>query len=137
MDETRLPNNLIVFDGVCNFCNRAINFIIKHDASARFSFTTIQSATGQQLLRQHGLDPQDPSTLLLLHNEQALFMSSAALEIAKHLDGNFRFLNLFSIFPTRLRDLCYQLIARNRHKLMGRRAHCMVPSGEQQARFID
>jgi len=128
--------NLILFDGVCNFCNSAVQIVIEIDRQKIFKFAAIQSELGQQLYRQHGLDPIDIQTLMLVDGERVLTRSDAVLEVLARLDGGWQLLSGFRAMPQPLRDWAYSEFARQRFVLFGRRDACMVPTPELQERFI-
>lgn len=128
--------HLVVFDGVCNFCNGAVNFIIERDPSGKFVFTPMQSGFAQEILRSHGIANVDVDTILLVKNGQAFIRSNAALEIARDLSGYWYLLNIFKIVPRPVRDWFYRIFARNRYMLFGRTDSCMVPTPDVQNRFI-
>ena len=128
--------NLILFDGVCNFCNSAVQMVIDLDRQKIFKFAAIQSELGQQLYRQHGLDPIDIQTLMLVDGERVLTKSDAVLEVLARLDGGWQLLAGFRAMPQPLRDWAYSEFARQRFVLFGRRDACMVPTPELQERFI-
>lgn len=128
--------NLILFDGVCNFCNSAVQMVIEIDRQKIFKFAAIQSELGQQLYRQHGLDPIDIQTLMLVDGERVLTKSDAVLEVLARLDGGWQLLAGFRAMPQPLRDWAYSEFARQRFVLFGRRDACMVPTSELQERFI-
>jgi len=128
--------NLILFDGVCNFCNSAVQIVIEIDRQKIFKFASIQSELGQQLYRQHGLDPIDIQTLMLVDGERVLTRSDAVLEVLARLDGGWQLLSGFRAMPQPLRDWAYSEFARQRFVLFGRRDACMVPTPELQERFI-
>ncbi len=128
--------NLILFDGVCNFCNSAVQMVIEIDRQKIFKFAAIQSELGQQLYRQHGLDPIDIQTLMLVDGERVLTRSDAVLEVLARLDGGWQLLAGFRAMPQPLRDWAYSEFARQRFVLFGRRDACMVPTPELQERFI-
>jgi predicted DCC family thiol-disulfide oxidoreductase YuxK len=128
--------NLILFDGVCNFCNAAVQMVIEIDVHKIFKFAAIQSELGQQLYRQHGLDPSDIQTLMLVDGERVLTRSDAALEVLSRLDGGWQYLAAVRAMPQPLRDWAYGEFARQRFVLFGRRDSCMVPTPELQERFI-
>lgn len=128
--------NLILFDGVCNFCNSAVQMVIEIDRQKIFKFAAIQSELGQQLYRQHGLDPIDIQTLMLVNGERVLTKSDAVLEVLARLDGWWQLLAGFRAMPQPLRDWAYSEFARQRFVLFGRRDACMVPTPELQERFI-
>ena len=134
---TALSNkHIVVFDGVCNFCNGAVNFIIQRDPNAVFLFTPIQSAFAKELIKKYEVDTLDTETFLLIKNEQCFVFSSAALEITKDLSGLWRILNVLRFVPKVIRDFVYRVVARNRYKLFGKKEVCMVPTDELKARFI-
>ena len=128
--------NLILFDGVCNFCNSAVQMVIEIDRQKIFKFAAIQSELGQQLYRQHGLDPIDIQTLMLVDGERVLTKSDAVLEVLARLDGGWQLLAGFRAMPQPLRDWAYSEFACQRFVLFGRRDACMVPTPELQERFI-
>lgn len=128
--------NLILFDGVCNFCNSAVQMVIEIDRQKIFKFASIQSELGQQLYRQHGLDPIDIQTLMLVDGERVLTKSDAVLEVLARLDGGWQLLAGFRAMPQPLRDWAYSEFALQRFVLFGRRDACMVPTPELQERFI-
>jgi predicted DCC family thiol-disulfide oxidoreductase YuxK len=128
--------NLILFDGICNFCNTAVQLVIKLDRQKVFRFAAIQSKLGQQLYHQHGLDPVDIQTLMFVDGDRILTKSDAVLEVLSRLDGGWKFLSDFRAMPKPLRDWAYTEFARQRFVLFGRRETCMVPTPEVQSRFI-
>jgi predicted DCC family thiol-disulfide oxidoreductase YuxK len=129
--------NLILFDGVCNFCNTAVQMVIEIDRQKIFKFAAIQSALGQQLYRQHGLDPIDIQTLMLVDGDSVLTKSDAVLEVLSRLDEGWQLLASFRAMPQPLRDWAYSEFARQRFRLFGRRETCMVPTPELQERFVN
>ena len=135
--DEHYEQQLIIFDGVCNFCNASINFIIERDPEAKFVFTTVQGHTGSTILNELNIDPLDPNTFVLIKHKKAFIKSDAVLEISQDLVGPWRFMIYFNVVPRTLRDLIYKLIANNRYKLMGKRDKCMIPSSDLKARFID
>ena len=128
--------NLILFDGVCNFCNTAVQTVIEIDRHKIFQFAAIQSELGQRLYRQHGLDPIDIQTLMLVDGERVLTKSDAVLAVLSKLDGGWQYLANFTVMPQPLRDWAYTEFARQRFVLFGRRDACMVPTPALQERFI-
>jgi predicted DCC family thiol-disulfide oxidoreductase YuxK len=128
--------NLILFDGVCNFCNSAVQMVIEIDRHQIFKFAPIQSELGQQLYRQHGLDPIDIQTLMLVDGDRVLTKSDAVLAVLSRLDGGWQLLGAFKAMPQPLRDWAYSEFARQRFALFGKRDVCMVPTPELRERFI-
>jgi predicted DCC family thiol-disulfide oxidoreductase YuxK len=129
-------DNLILFDGVCNFCTWSVQFIIRHDKQAKFSFVSIQSPLGREICRGCGLDPDDVQTFLVLTGGRTLVRSDAALEVAKQFGGLWGLLVVLRIVPRAWRDWLYAFVARRRYRWFGRRDRCMVPPAEVRERFL-
>ncbi len=128
---------IILFDGVCNLCNNAIQFIIKRDHKDIFRYAALQSELGQQLTKERGIDTQLVDSMILLEPGVAYFVKSdAALEISKEFGGLWGLLQVFSWLPASLRNPIYDLVARNRYKWFGKKDQCMVPTPELQAKFL-
>lgn len=127
---------IILFDGVCNLCNGAINFIIKHDPKAIFSFASLQGETGQNLLAKHKIDPNKIDSIILIESQRVSVKSTAALRIAKSLNRGYPLLYGFIIIPVFIRNGVYDYIARNRYKWFGKKDSCMIPTPELKSRFL-
>lgn len=127
---------VIFFDGVCNYCNALINFVIRQDKKKIFLFATLQSEAGQKILTENKLPAIDPDTFLLLENGKLYSRSTAALRISNKLPWYWKWTQLFWIFPKFIRDGVYNLIARNRYKWFGKKEECMIPAPEIRERFL-
>ncbi len=130
---------IILFDGVCNLCNNAINFIIKHDKKDTFRYASLQSDIGKELIEQRNIDTSKLDSILLIEQKKMIYFhkSTAALHIAKQLSGLYPFLSVFLILPKFLRDWVYDIVAKNRYKWFGKKESCMIPTPELRALFID
>jgi len=131
-----LDSQIVIFDGICNFCNGAVNFIIKRDSKAAFKFAPMQSETAQELLLQHEVRIVGDDSFILIKNGRCFVRTNAALEITKDLDGFWFIFRAFKIVPAVVRDYFYWVLARNRYKLFGKRDTCMVPNTEVLDRFL-
>lgn len=129
-------NNIVLFDGECNFCDSSVQFIIKRDRKNRFQFASLQGETGRKLVNEHNI-PENTDSMLLITNDKAYLKSSAALHVAKQLKGFWKLLFVFILIPRPLRDFVYDIIAKNRYKWFGRKESCMIPSPEMRHRFFD
>jgi len=127
---------IILFDGVCNLCNGAVQFIIKRDPSSKFLFSSLQSEYGQSQLLKFGLDPMILHSIIVLENEKIYERSDAALKITSRLSQPWPFLKIFWILPRFFRDWVYDLIAKNRYKMFGKKDNCMIPTPDTRARFL-
>ncbi|MDP4558189.1 thiol-disulfide oxidoreductase DCC family protein [Halomonas meridiana] len=127
---------IVIFDGVCNFCNGAVNFIINRDPEGTFAFTPMQSELAQELTQRFNVPDVGMDTLVLIKAGKCYVLSDAALEIAKDLKGPWRLCYVFKVVPRPIRDAAYKLFARNRYRLFGKREACMVPTVEVKSRFV-
>ncbi|MBB6003272.1 thiol-disulfide oxidoreductase DCC family protein [Arcicella rosea] len=127
---------VILFDGVCNFCNASINFVIDHDPQKRFKFASLQSDLGREILKKHHRNTSDFDSVILLKDNGLFIKSKAALEIAKELSGLWKYLSIFSVLPTFILDFFYDLIAKNRYKFFGKSEVCRMPSPDLKERFL-
>ncbi|NTF31112.1 thiol-disulfide oxidoreductase DCC family protein [Rhizobium skierniewicense] len=127
---------LIVFDGECGFCSRDINFVLRHDTKQLFRFTPAQFELGTALMRHYGYRTDDYETSLLIENGVAYPRSDGVLRVLRHLGGLFSLLALLRFVPRRIRDGVYDLVARNRMKIAGRRQACRIPTPEERDRFF-
>lgn len=127
---------IVLFDGVCKFCNASVNFIIDHDPAARVRFAALQSELGQSLLRKFGMKTNDFDTLVLVEGDRFATRSTAALRIAGYLAAPWRYLSALLLLPAFLRDPAYVVFARNRYRWFGTLDACRVPTPEIRSRFL-
>ena len=136
MREPSKPKSIVLFDGVCNLCNSAVQLIIRRDPQAHFQFASLQSKQGQQLLVGHRLEGYLES-IVLMEDSKIYTASAAALRIAQRLSGLWPLFYIFMIIPRPMRDWAYSIIARNRYRWFGRRDECMIPTPNLRERFLD
>lgn len=129
-------SNIILFDGVCNFCNSSVQFIINRDPTGIFKFASLQSDTGKKLLKQAGLTENLESIVLIIGDKYYL-KSTAALQICRRLQGVWKLISLLRVVPVPIRDYFYNFIARNRYNWFGMQESCMLPTPEIRNRFLD
>jgi predicted DCC family thiol-disulfide oxidoreductase YuxK len=122
---------------VCNLCSHAVDFILAHERDQVIRFAAAQSAAGQDLLRKHGFDAEDLTTLVFIKGGMVHVRSDAALEVARHLRLPWRMLRGFRLVPRPFRDAVYGLVARNRYRWFGKRESCRAPTPGLRSRFID
>ncbi|MBL5771563.1 thiol-disulfide oxidoreductase DCC family protein [Heyndrickxia sporothermodurans] len=127
---------IILFDGVCNFCNSSVQFIMKRDPKAFFKFASLQSETGKSLLLKYQIT-EDVDSLVLIEDDSYFIKSSAILRICTHLRGLWKILSVFRFVPTPMRNILYDIIAKNRYRWFGKKETCMIPSKEERRRFLD
>lgn len=127
---------IILFDGVCNLCNGAVNFVIRRDKRSRLKFAALQSDAGQILLKQYNLPVNAYNSFVFIENGIAYLQSSAALKLCKYLKGLWPMMYGFIIVPQFIRDGIYKWIAKNRYNWFGKREQCMIPTPEIKLRFL-
>jgi predicted DCC family thiol-disulfide oxidoreductase YuxK len=139
---------VVLFDGVCNFCDASVNFIIDHDKAGYFKFAPLQSEEGAKLANQYGFESATAKTdgassdlipidsVILVENGKAYTHSTAAMKILKRLGAPWSWLSAFMIVPRSLRDWAYRVFARYRYRIFGRKDQCMLPSPDVRARFL-
>ncbi len=131
-----LDKQVILFDGVCNFCNNAVNFVIKRDKQAAIMFTPLQSDTGKELAKQYGIPVDNLQSFIFIEKGKAFNRSTAALKVCKYLKAAWPFCYVFIIVPAFIRDGIYNWIAKNRYKWFGQKNECMIPTPDVRARFL-
>lgn len=128
---------IILFDGICNFCNSAVNFVIKRDPKSKFRFGTLQSETAHTLLSARQLSSSDLSSFVLIKDDKIYIRSTAALKVCQDLNGLWPLMYCFMIVPRFIRDGVYNWIARHRYQWFGKKDACMVPNKDVRSRFLN
>jgi len=124
---------VILFDGVCNLCTGSVQFVIERDARKQFRFASLQSPIAEKLLGRR----DDLESMVLVQDGKTYRKSTAALLIAKRLDGLWPALSVFLVVPRFLRDAVYDWIGRRRYRMFGKRDVCWTPSPELAERFLN
>ena len=127
---------IVFFDGVCNLCSGAIQFVLLRDRKKYFKFAALQSDFAKQQLGKFNIDMVGSNSVFLLENGKLYSKSTAALRIAKHLSGLWPSLASLLIIPKFIRNGVYDVIARNRYKWFGKKESCWLPTPELQSRFL-
>ncbi len=128
---------IILFDGVCNFCNSAVNFVIKRDKKNLIRFAPLQSEAAHQLLTDYNMPPTDMTSFIFIEDGKVYTQSTAALKVCKHLKGIWPLLYGFIVVPLFVRDGVYKWIAKNRYKWFGKKSECMMPTVELKSKFLN
>jgi predicted DCC family thiol-disulfide oxidoreductase YuxK len=128
---------IVLFDGVCNLCNRSVQFILKKDRKKQFLFGSLQGETGQSLLKKFSLPVSEYNSFVLIEGEKVYTRSTAALRVARHLGRGWQLLYAGMIIPRFIRDGMYNWIANNRYRWFGKRDSCRLPTPEEKAQFLD
>lgn len=129
--------DIILFDGVCNFCNSYINYVISHDQHNRFVFASLQSDIAKELSAIHQIDLQDLNSIVVINNRRVFTRSDGIIHIAKHLKSRWSWLLFLAEFiPRSIRNYGYTLFASRRYSLFGQLNSCVVPTQEMREKFL-
>jgi len=134
---TQFPDNLVLFDGVCNLCTASVQFIIRHDRAGIFYFAPLQSDIGREICQSRGLDPAAVETFMLISDGIILMRSDAAIEVVSRFGGAWKFVAVLRLIPRVARDWVYSAVARNRYRWFGRTEACMIPTADVKGRFLE
>ena len=112
--------NIVLFDGICNLCNASVRFISRHDKDSKIQFASLQSEKAKELLKNSAFNNENLNSIVFIADQKIFLKSDAAIEIAKLLHGFPHYLKYFQFIPRPVRDIVYDLIAKNRYKLFGK-----------------
>lgn len=129
-------NGIVLFDGVCNLCNSSVDFVISRDNKQYFRYASLQSESGAYYVHKFQIDTQKVDSVLLVEHDRIYQKSTAALRIARKLKSPLRLLYVFIIVPPFIRNVVYDIIARNRYRWYGKRETCRLPTHEEQHLFL-
>ncbi|MES2411196.1 MAG: DCC1-like thiol-disulfide oxidoreductase family protein [Bacteroidota bacterium] len=137
MEISELPKDkkIILFDGVCNLCDSAVQFVIQHDKKDIFRFVPLQSELGQKIVSHLGASNID-STILYEPGKAYYYKSDVAFKIIKETTGMYKVLLVFSILPKSILDCIYDYVAKKRYAWFGKKESCMIPTPELQSKFL-
>ena len=127
--------NIILFDGVCNLCSSTVSFLIKYDKNNIFKFAASQTNAGENIINQYNILNEGKS-VIFIKDGIVFYKSDAVIEIAKQIKGWPHIFKYACLFPKFLRDSVYDLIAKNRYSLFGKKETCTVPTEENRNRFL-
>ena len=128
---------IILFDGVCNFCNRTVNIILKYDQDAHFQFAASQSIGGIGVLQKFNLNQTSSASVILIDNDKVYTKTDAVIQVATYLKGWPRLFMGLKYISKPIRDFGYDLVAKNRYTLFGKRETCRIPDASIRHRFLE
>ena len=133
---------VLLYDGLCGFCDGTVQFILKHDRHGTLKFATLQGDYARGVMTRHPELQNVDSLVLVEHDpasgsERVSYRSTGALRLARYLGGAWHLARVVAIVPRFLRDWGYDGFARIRYRVFGRYDTCPIPTPEQRARFID
>lgn len=127
---------VLLYDGVCTLCDGSVRYAVEHERTPTMRFVTLQSAEGRQLAREHGINPDNPESFLIVENGRALKKFDALFALLRRLRGPVRLLMLARLLPRFARNALYDWIAHNRYRLFGRKSACALPDESLRHRFV-
>ncbi len=122
---------IIIFDGICGFCNKSIDLLIKLDKDKLFKYTSLQGEYVKKLEIAKDLD-----SIVFYEEGQLYYKSTAILKILRSLGRVGILANIFFIIPKFIRDFIYDIIAKYRYRIFGKLESCRMPSEEEKELFI-
>ncbi|PPK87942.1 putative DCC family thiol-disulfide oxidoreductase YuxK [Neolewinella xylanilytica] len=128
---------ILFFDGVCNLCNGAVQFILKHDRRGELRFASLQSDIAEELLPRYGIDPKDLNSVVLYQKGKVYTRSTSVLKTLELMGGPLSYLAIFGIIPRQIRDFFYNYVSHHRYNWFGKRENCMLPRPEWKTRFLE
>jgi len=139
MDIQELPKGkkIILFDGVCNLCDKSVQFIIKRDTKDVFRFTTINSDIGEKIIKHIGFNKKADSIILYEPGKAYYIKAEAVIKIAQNIGWPYNLISILSIIPKSITNYIYDYIAKNRYKWYGNKDECMIPSSEIKSKFLE
>ena len=131
------PGPIVLFDGVCNLCNGFVRFVVRRDEAGRVSFAPLESPVGRTLCARFGLSATDADSVVVIEDGTAYRKSTAALRLARYLDGPWSLAARLRVVPRPLRDAIYDLVAASRYQVFGKKDRCPIPDPGTRERFLD
>jgi predicted DCC family thiol-disulfide oxidoreductase YuxK len=136
------PHPIVLYDGVCGLCNRLNQFLLKRDKRDSLRFASLQSSLAESLTLRHGANPKDLDTVYVVvdHNlptEHLLCRSDAIIYVLTQLGGIWKGMGLAKILPKAVRNIAYNIVAKNRYRVFGKHDSCMLPDPINMEKFLE
>ena len=133
---------IVLYDGVCGLCNRAVQFLLKRDRHDRLQFASLQSDLAAKVLNRHGMNPKGLDTVYAVlnygePNETLLAKGDAFLFFAGVIDGVWSVASVVKVVPRPVRNWLYDFVARHRYQVFGKSESCMLPDPKQRHKFLE
>jgi predicted DCC family thiol-disulfide oxidoreductase YuxK len=132
----KFPEHIILFDGVCNLCNGVVKFVSKHDKRKIFHFASLQSETGKFILEKFGLDVNNLDTFVYVRNGQCFTRGNAGLMVLNELGVVWKLKSIMHVLPDKMINFLYNMIAKNRYLIFGKKDHCTMMEIDLDKRFL-
>jgi predicted DCC family thiol-disulfide oxidoreductase YuxK len=133
---TEMPARIVLYDGVCGLCDRAVSWLLRHDVDRKLSFAPLQGLTAARLRRTHPEIPDELDTVVYVEDGRVFLRSRAFVQLARHLRAPWRWAHAARWFPAPALDLVYRLVARIRYRVFGKLDTCRMPSEDARSRLL-
>ncbi len=130
------PTRIVLYDGVCGFCNGIVQWLLRVDRDRSFTFAPLQGETAAELRAAHPEIPVDLDTMVYVEDGLVYLRSRAFFQAARHLPAPWSWFRFSAVLPGFLTDGAYNLVAASRYRIFGKYDACKIPSPEQRARFL-
>ena len=142
LTKPKTGGHIFLFDGVCGLCSKFVQFVLPKDQENKFQFASLQSSFATELLKRYNINPKDLNSFYVvadydLPSQRVLSKSDAAAFVLSNLDGPWSMLSLIKHLPKALRNWGYDLVAKNRYQIFGKKDSCQLPSESTKGRFIE
>jgi len=134
--EKKDHKTIILFDGICNLCNGAVQFLLKRDKKKQFMFASLQSDAAKYILLQYNVKKFGMDSIVFIEDGEIYQKSTAVLKIIKYLNWPWTMISVTSFLPLGFRDRMYDFIAQNRYRWFGKKDSCIMMLPEYKNRFI-
>lgn len=128
---------LVLFDGVCNLCDGFVQFVLKHEQDNELMFTSLQGEAGSYVIAHHQLPAGFDKSILVYEGGKLYQKSQAVFRIIRHLRNPYKAFGVLKIVPGFIRNFVYDMVAKNRYGMFGKKDECMIPTPELKARFYN
>lgn len=134
MNEKKLPDKIVFYDGDCGFCNRSVNYVLKYDKSKSIHYASLQSEITKQIFLKHNWPEADLSTFYFMQDGKLYQKSKAAFKVIRYFPWYMQWIQIFRIVPIGIRDRVYDLIAKRRRRIS--KGYCVMPAPEERELFL-
>ncbi|XOV68457.1 MAG: thiol-disulfide oxidoreductase DCC family protein [Fluviicola sp.] len=131
---SQIPEKIVFYDGDCGFCNRSVNYVMKHDKTKSIHYASLQSEITKKIFVSNGWPEADLSTFYFMENGELFQKSKAAFKVLKYFPWYMQWLHVFRIFPRAFRDWVYDQVAKRRRRIS--KGYCVMPNAEERKLFL-
>jgi len=134
-NKMKSTTKIIIYDGVCGFCNHWVQFILDHKPNPNIQFVSFQSPLSKPYRQKYGITTMN--TILLIEDEKCYRQSTAVLKVLRLLDTRWKYGYYLIYIPKYIRDLGYDIISKNRYLLMGKNQSCRLLTPQEKQFFME